>query len=188
MRRFGIGLLSSSLAAVILISLAGPGLIFVSWALAAASLMILARCADLRRAALAGAVTLAAVILLSLLGAGVTIGRGSKVLAVTPTLDPSVILVSFGIVASFWATAAFLLTYEAQRRQRLALAGAGVIALGLIAFVGDELARAGVTSRPLIAVGGSGPGALMVVGGVLLLAAFIRASIRMLRVRAATGA
>lgn len=179
--RLGLGLLGGSVAAVMLISVAGPLLIFASWGLSAAGLLILARVPTLRRASISGTFVLATVVLLSLVGAGVTLGRKGAVIAATPTLDPSVVLVSFGIVAAFWAAGVFVLLYEVARGQRLAIIGTVLMSIGLLWFLSEELSRAGVIPRPFIAVSGSGLSGALVIGGIVLIASFARASRRIIR-------
>lgn len=164
-----------------LISVAGPALIFISWGLCATGLILLTRLPMLRRASVVGGVVLALVIILSLAGAGITLGRNAAVIVATPTLDPSVVLVSFGIVAAFWATGAFVLLYELARGQRLATVGTALVSVGLLGFVGEELSRAAVISRPFIAVSGSGLPTALVIGGIVLIASFVRASRHIVR-------
>lgn len=156
-----------------------PSFVLVSWALAGGGLAALARDPALLRPARAGLVALVAVVLLSLVGAGVTFGTRTRALVATPTFDPTVVLVSFGIVAAFWGAGAFVLVHERARRERLALVGAVLMGIGLVAFVWDALWRHGLASPPIVA--GSGFHTMMVVGAMLLFAALARAAFRALR-------
>lgn len=156
-----------------------PSFVLLSWALAGAGLAALGRDPLFRRPARAGLVALVAVVLLSLVGAGVTLGTRRRALVATPALDPTVVLVSFGIVAAFWGAGAFVLVHERARKERLAIVGAVLVGIGLVAFVWDALWRRGLASPPIVA--GSGFHTIMVVGAVLLFAALARASYRALR-------
>lgn len=171
------GVLGVWLAAV------SPAFVFLSWALAGGGLAALARDPVFRRPARAGLVALVAVVLLSLVGAGVTFGTRTRALAATPTLDPTVVLVSFGIVGAFWGAGTFVLVHERAHRERLALVGAALVGIGLVAFVWEALWRRGLAPPPIAA--GSGFHTTMAIGAALLFAALARASFRALRPAAA---
>lgn len=174
MTRAGAALLAASVVSVWLIAVAGALLVFLSWLLCGVGLAVLARDTSTRRPARAGLVAVALAAAFALAGAGVTLGRGGRTLLATPGFDPSVVLVTFGITAAFWGAGIFVLLYERARGQKLATVGAWLLGVSLAWFVLDALARAGVVERG-IAVGGQGLYPVMMVGAVLMLAAFARA-------------
>lgn len=184
MGRLGVGLLLVGVVGVWLVALASA-LIFVSWAFSFAGLVLLARDVSFRRPARAGLVALVAVIILSVLGAGVTLGTKTMRLASTPALDPTAVLVSFGIVAAFWAAGVFVIVHEHARGERLGIIGAAAVGVGLVAFIWDALSRAGLAARPIVS--GSGLQTLMVAGAIILFAAFARTSFRIFRTTRRAG-
>jgi hypothetical protein len=180
MRRLGLALLALSVVMVAAVS-ANPSFVFLSWALAVAAVVSLARDAESRRAAIAASVALTAAIVLAFVGAGVTLGRGGQVLAATPTFDPTSVLLSLGVAASWWTAGVFVLAYEIPRRRKLALAGAVVVGLGLFVFIGESLALAGLIARPFLGVGGGGLLDLLAIGALLVLASFVRTARELVR-------
>jgi hypothetical protein len=179
MRRLAVALLAAGIVSVWLAAIAGTAFVLTSWALCAAGLLLLRRIEGHRRAATAGLGTLLVVIAVSLAGTGVTLGSERGTFASTPTLDPTSLLMSFGIVATFWAAAAFVLVHERTRREKLGRLGAVLLGFGLALTVLAGLSRQGIISS--IVVGGSAPALPMLVGGALLIASFARACARIVR-------
>lgn len=177
-RTLGFGVLGVGVVLPWAYGLLGPWTIFLSWAAAAAGLVLLRREPELRRAATLGLVILVALVVAALAGAGVTMGRGGQVVAQTAALDPSIILVTLGLVAALLAAAALVALVETRRRQKLAWSALVLGAIAAASFVAHELARVGAIARPFFGVTGSATQMLLAASALLLGIAYVRLALR----------